>query len=136
MVDENADAVIETEVTAPPVASPEPKKQRATRRTPAEMAADAAAKSARAGGKKSIATVKETKATLVNATTPGKAVKGSVKPKGSVQPAPATIAPPAAAGDEMADLMRLEEENKSLRKELSDKLRAENADLRKRLGQA
>ena len=36
--------------------------------------------------------------------------------------------------DDIADLIKLEEENKQLRKELSEKLRAENADLRKRLG--
>ena len=39
----------------------------------------------------------------------------------------------AAAGDEMADLLQLEEENQKLRKLLAEKLRAENADLRKRL---
>jgi hypothetical protein len=39
-------------------------------------------------------------------------------------------------GDDIADLIKLEEENKQLRQELSDKLRAENADLRKRLGKA
>jgi len=38
--------------------------------------------------------------------------------------------------DDIADLIKLEEENKQLRKELSDKLRNENADLRKRLGKA
>lgn len=38
--------------------------------------------------------------------------------------------------DDIADLIKLEEENKQLRKELSEKLRAENADLRKRLGKA
>jgi len=38
--------------------------------------------------------------------------------------------------DEIADLIQLEEENKRLRKTLADKLRAENADLRKRLGLA
>ncbi|NTF53049.1 SyrB-like regulator [Agrobacterium rhizogenes] len=38
--------------------------------------------------------------------------------------------------DEFADLIQLEEENKRLRKTLADKLRAENADLRKRLGLA
>jgi putative transposase len=37
--------------------------------------------------------------------------------------------------DEFEDLIKLEEENKNLRKALSEKLRAENADLRKRLGQ-
>ena len=35
--------------------------------------------------------------------------------------------------DDMADLLKLEEENRSLRKQLFEKLRAENADLRKRL---
>lgn len=40
----------------------------------------------------------------------------------------------ADAGDEMADLLQLELENRNLRKLLAEKLRAENADLRKRLG--
>lgn len=43
---------------------------------------------------------------------------------------------PASASDEMASLLQLEEENKRLRKTLADKLRAENADLRKKLGLA
>jgi hypothetical protein len=38
-----------------------------------------------------------------------------------------------SAGDEMADLLQLEEENQKLRKLLAEKLRAENADLRKKL---
>ncbi|MCY1303015.1 hypothetical protein D9M70_527030 [compost metagenome] len=48
---------------------------------------------------------------------------------------PAAEVPPAAL-DEIADLLQLEEENARLRKALSEKLRAENADLRKRLGLA
>lgn len=36
--------------------------------------------------------------------------------------------------DDLADLLQLEEENKRLRKTLAEKLRAENADLRKRIG--
>ncbi|WP_349644510.1 hypothetical protein [Rhizobium calliandrae] len=51
----------------------------------------------------------------------------------SQQPEQAVTAP-ASARDEMADLIKLEEENKRLRKLLAEKLRAENADLRKRLG--
>lgn len=39
-----------------------------------------------------------------------------------------------SSGDELADLVRLEEENKKLRKRLAEKLRAENAELRRRLG--
>lgn len=42
---------------------------------------------------------------------------------------------PATASDDIADLIKLEEENKSLRQQLASKLREENADLRKRLGQ-
>lgn len=42
-------------------------------------------------------------------------------------------APSVAAVDEFADLLQLEEENQRLRKLLAEKLRAENADLRKRL---
>jgi hypothetical protein len=45
----------------------------------------------------------------------------------------AAIPAPAAAIDEMAELMQLEEENQRLRKLLAEKLRADNADLRKRL---
>lgn len=45
-------------------------------------------------------------------------------------------ATPVAVIDDMADLLQLEEENRSLRKQLSEKLRAENADLRKRLNLA
>ncbi|WEJ14063.1 transposase [Sinorhizobium prairiense] len=41
---------------------------------------------------------------------------------------------PIPAGDELADLVQLEEENQRLRKKLAEKLRAENAELRKRLG--
>jgi putative transposase len=41
---------------------------------------------------------------------------------------------PVASADEMADLLKLEEENQVLRKQLGDKLRAENVDLRKKLG--
>ncbi|MBY5412703.1 transcriptional regulator [Rhizobium leguminosarum] len=43
------------------------------------------------------------------------------------------VAPSVAAVDEIADLLQLEEENQRLRKLLAEKLRAENADLRKRL---
>ncbi|UIK01533.1 SyrB-like regulator (plasmid) [Rhizobium leguminosarum] len=56
-------------------------------------------------------------------------------------PAKAIAAPKAAkrvasvsASDDLADLLQLEEENKLLRKTLAEKLRAENADLRRRIG--
>jgi putative transposase len=40
------------------------------------------------------------------------------------------------ASDDFADLLKLEEENQKLRRALSEKLRTENADLRKKLGMA
>ncbi|NLS08398.1 transcriptional regulator [Rhizobium sp. P32RR-XVIII] len=48
----------------------------------------------------------------------------------------ATAAVNTPAADDMADLLQLEEENRNLRKQLAEKLRSENADLRKRLGQS
>jgi hypothetical protein len=58
---------------------------------------------------------------------------GHAAPK--LAPTPDRIADDAAtlAGDEMADLLQLEAENQKLRKMLAEKLRAENADLRKKL---
>jgi putative transposase len=41
---------------------------------------------------------------------------------------------PLVADDELADLFQLEQENVRLRKILAEKLRAENAQLRRRLG--
>ncbi|ABR64404.1 transposase [Sinorhizobium medicae] len=57
--------------------------------------------------------------------------KSAAKPgeqKGTKDPGP------LPAGDDLAALVELEEENQRLRKLLAEKLRAENAELRKRLG--
>ncbi|AUX79500.1 transposase [Sinorhizobium fredii] len=57
--------------------------------------------------------------------------------KGAAKPAEQKLTKgtkPGPAGDELADLVQLEEENQRLRKRLAEKLRAENAELRKRLG--
>lgn len=54
--------------------------------------------------------------------------------KRTAKPAEQQVEKPAPAGDEFADLIQLEKENHRLRKLLADKLRAENAELRKRLG--
>lgn len=59
--------------------------------------------------------------------------------KAPARPGSATVgnvAPPVDAIDDMAELLRLEDENRNLRKQLSEKLRTENADLRKRLNLA
>ncbi|GEC35882.1 transposase [Sinorhizobium fredii] len=57
--------------------------------------------------------------------------KGAAKP---VEQKGTKSTKPLPAGDELADLVQLEEENQRLRKRLAEKLRAENAELRKRLG--
>ncbi|QFI69477.1 hypothetical protein EKH55_4603 [Sinorhizobium alkalisoli] len=57
--------------------------------------------------------------------------KGAAKP---VEQKDTKSTKPLPAGDDLADLVQLEEENQRLRKLLAEKLRAENADLRKRLG--
>ncbi|MFN7023936.1 MAG: transcriptional regulator [Pseudorhizobium sp.] len=67
-----------------------------------------------------------------------KAVEGAAVAKRSyVKRAPKDEQPEAvvatSAGDAMADILQLEEENQKLRKLLADKLRAENGDLRNRL---
>ncbi|WP_245442633.1 transposase, partial [Mesorhizobium hawassense] len=41
---------------------------------------------------------------------------------------------PATAGDDLKDLVALEEENKRLKNMLAERLRKENAELKKRLG--
>jgi hypothetical protein len=56
------------------------------------------------------------------------------QPRKTRAPKQETVALNATAAGEMTDLLQLEEENQKLRKLLADKLRAENADLRKRLG--
>ena len=59
--------------------------------------------------------------------------KASAKPAGAPT-ASKTSDKPVSADDEIAEFIALEEENRRLRKLVAEKLRAENADLRKRLG--
>lgn len=83
--------------------------------------------------------VKKTRAKRGSKTAPVKAEKVAAEPKkvATRKPLAQVSAPaPVALIDDIADLIKLEEENKQLRKELSEKLRSENADLRKRLGKA
>ncbi|MCR5942631.1 transcriptional regulator [Ochrobactrum sp. XJ1] len=57
-----------------------------------------------------------------------------IKSESNISDASSTA--PVDAIDDIAELLRLEDENRNLRKQLSEKLRAENADLRKRLNLA
>lgn len=130
MVDENdTDASAQPTEVAAPITAPEPKKARAKRRTPAELALVAAAKAQKPGRGKKAALAETGKPTIASKPVSAKAPAKTV----------AFVNPPlsqtsAATVDDFADLLQLEEENSHLRKALSDKLRAENADLRKRLG--
>lgn len=140
MADEND---TNSTIEAVEVAAPEPKKQRAPRQKKviAEVTAPApavAVKSPRAPRKKRVDPVVEAAPAIAESESkPGKGRKGVGRPKTAAKAPKAEIAPAGlSAVDEFADLIKLEEENKSLRKALSEKLRAENADLRKRLGQA
>jgi len=54
--------------------------------------------------------------------------------KATAQPSTQVSAVSASVDDELAEFIQLEEENRRLRKLLSEKLRTENAALRKRLG--
>ncbi|MBX5205967.1 transposase [Rhizobium sp. NZLR1] len=54
--------------------------------------------------------------------------------KAVAAPTSGTSSSPVAVDDEFAEFIQLEEENRRLRKLLGEKLRAENAELRKRLG--
>ena len=132
MADDN-DAGVVGEVTGTegPAAAPEPKKRRGPR---AQKPAAEAAVSTDA----SVKTPKTRKARAEKAEVKPVAVEVSSETKRARKPrtAKSAVAAPAIVGDDISDLLKLEEENKSLRKALAEKLRAENADLRKLLGQA
>jgi putative transposase len=140
MADEsNTNPTTDAAVTDAPAMPPAPKKQRATPRPKAAtdmMRGLTVAKPPRGRPKRSELAAD---ATLTSAETPfaGKrSAKGVVKEGGRKRRSKRAdaVTTPVAAMDEMADLIQLEEENKRLRKTLAEKLRAENADLRKRLG--
>jgi hypothetical protein len=99
------------------------KKARRPRRTKAEMEA-AAAQSATDGK----TPVKRGKKSEVGTSTKDIGPKEAKK----AQLTPSSLASDAV--DEFEALVQLERENNDLRKQLSEKLRSENAELRKRLG--
>lgn len=128
MADEN-NTITNNDAPASVVAATTPKKQRKPRAkkaalevAPVEVAAETTA------GKRGKQTRGPKPRSTVDATS-AKRIPVKRAPK-TVEAAPAA---PAAAIDEMADLLQLETENQQLRKLLAEKLRGENADLRKRL---
>ena len=127
-------AEIDVVATEVPTEAPTAKKQRAPRRSKAEIDAAAAAKPPKVRQKRNspAVIVPESGATTVAAATKKIVANGPENAKPVSQPSKPPA--PMTASDEMADLLQLEEENKKLRQALAEKLRAENADLRKRLG--
>ena len=128
-------------VLAPvPAEAPVVKKQRAPRRSKAEIEATLSTSPTTVKSptvrKKRAAPVEAAPAvvkTPVAKTAKVTGAKGPGKTK-AVSPAKAPAKSKVTASDGIADLIQLEEENKKLRKALAEKLRSENADLRKRLG--
>ena len=137
MADETTIIEGDAAVPADPVAA-KPKKARAPRRSKAAIDAAVAAEPAKAEKvakerkKRGPKTAQATSAVAEKAAKPvGR------RPRKAAEPTTATVASgPVSAADEMAELLLLEEENKRLRKSLAEKLRAENVDLRERLGLA
>lgn len=140
MADENDTGATSAVLAPTPAEAPVAKKQRARRRSKAEIEAAHSAspttvkspkvrkkRSARVGATPAVA---ETPAANI---AKGAGAKG-IRKTNAVSHAEAPTMAPVTAADEMADLIQLEEENRQLRKALAEKLRAENADLRKRLG--
>ena len=124
----DAPAIAKTPVSETPVEPEQERKPRAKKAFSEPAAADLAAKPA--GSRDAISGQKRgRKAKVVEGTAVAKGAYVKRAPKAD----PTSIAVPASTGDEMADLLQLEEENQKLRKLLAERLRAENADLRKKL---
>lgn len=126
MADET-DTITNVDTPAIPETSIAPKKQRkpraskvSSKRTGASTAAEPAISRQKRRGRKA----KAIEGAAITKRTP---VKNAPKAE---QAEPVV---PRPVGDEMADLVQLEEENQELRKLLAEKLRAENAELRKKL---
>jgi hypothetical protein len=134
MPDEN-ETVTETNTPKPIVASPAPVKQRKARTKKVAAQTDPS-QVAGAASDNTDATAGKPRRGRKAKTIPAASVAKSKPLSRASKALDAAPAAPIVAIDDMAELLRLEEENRSLRKQLSEKLRAENADLRKRLNLA
>jgi hypothetical protein len=119
--------------TATPIT--EPKKRRGRQpKTVAPTLATGDAKPSVSGDTKATKAKVGKQARAAKSTAGADAKVAAKQPRKTRAPKQETVAVNATAADEMTDLLQLEEENQKLRKLLAEKLRAENADLRKRLG--
>lgn len=117
--DNQVTATAPAEVAAPKKRGPRAKK------VDAATAESSPAPSAGKGRKR-----KETSAEAKTASQPKRAARANAARKNDDK----RTAAQSQVHDEIADLLQLEKENSRLRRELGDKLRAENAELRRRLG--
>ncbi|MBB3458737.1 putative transposase [Rhizobium sp. BK313] len=154
MADENnTGPIAAVEETAAEVKTPTPKKRRSPRRqkaaaepvqavSKASAAKSPATKSSRTSEQDRTEQLKLIETQVSEGTSTLKdAIKGAgiseqtyYRWKQAAKPADQRNEKLIAVSDELADLVQLEEENQRLRKILAAKLRAENAELRKRLG--
>ncbi|WP_209893846.1 transcriptional regulator [Rhizobium leguminosarum] len=121
-----------TDADTPATAAPAPKKERKPRAKKAAPETASAAVSAQPVAALSAA-VGKPKGGRKAKSDEGATSAKRAPVKRAAKAVQAATAPSVAAVDEFADLLQLEEENQRLRKQLAEKLRAENADLRKRL---
>ncbi|MBD9626319.1 SyrB-like regulator [Ensifer sp. ENS06] len=134
MADENNTEIDEI---VPPAEVAPPKKRRGLR--PKNVASEAIAETPEADvaqparGRRKRAD-KPAKEQAVSKTRAKNLAKSAGKIRAAKQATETSAAAPVLDG--IADLLQLEEENARLRKALAEKLRTENADLRKRLGLA
>jgi hypothetical protein len=136
MADENT-SIADEAVVDVPASAPAPKKVRGPNRKKAEAApADAETQPAtlvKRGRKPAAVTEVASKSAVTDK------VKAKLGPKTTAQkPVSGPVVKSVESAkpvDGFSELLQLEEENTRLRKALSEKLRAENADLRKRLGE-
>lgn len=135
MANTNTDAPA---VVEKPIVAKKQRQPRAKKATPEAANADVAAEPVVGASGASEKEKRGRKARSIDSTAIAKRAPVKLAPR-AVQAAavaptePAMPAAAATANYEMADLVQLEEENHRLRKLLAEKLRAENADLRKRL---
>ncbi|MBY2951216.1 transcriptional regulator [Rhizobium leguminosarum] len=119
----------DTPAAAAPDGLKKVRKPRAKKVVPATASAAVSSQPAAASDAKAGKQTRGRKAKPDEGTTSAKRVPVKRAPKA----VSIAAAPSVAAVDEISDLLQLEEENQRLRKLLAEKLRAENADLRKRL---
>lgn len=132
MADENDTTTISDAPASVVAAIDVPKKQRKPRaKKAAPETAPAEAAASTAAGKR----YRQTKGRKAKPNGDENSAKSAAARRAPKAAQTATAAPTAVV-EEMADLLQLEEENRKLRKLLAEKLRAENADLRKRLNLA